>query len=65
MRTKLASRDVIGHVPTPFEDVQAIGKNGKHDGSLIGEYIKLMIEVAKLKQTYLSKANHADDLEEE
>jgi hypothetical protein len=54
----MASEEALGH--------GVIGK-GRKDGEsgLVGRYEAMGLQVAKLKQNYLSKARLADDLEEE
>lgn len=46
MRTRSASQEVLGYVPRPFEEWGG-GKN-KGEGSLVGDYGKLVLEVAKV-----------------
>jgi hypothetical protein len=48
MRTRMASQEVLGYVPKPFEE-RGGGKN-KGEGSLVGDYGKLVLEVAKVSR---------------
>lgn len=44
----MASQEVLGYVPKPFEE-RGGGKN-KGEGSLVGDYGKLVLEVAKVSR---------------
>ena len=48
MRTRMASQEVLGYVPKPFEE-RGSGKS-KGEGSLVGDYGKLVLEVAKVSR---------------
>lgn len=44
----MASQEVLGYVPKPFEE-RGSGKS-KGEGSLVGDYGKLVLEVAKVSR---------------
>ncbi|KAJ9123068.1 hypothetical protein QFC22_001257 [Naganishia vaughanmartiniae] len=57
-RVMMASEEALGH--------GVIGKGRKDgDSGLVGRYETMGLQVAKLKQNYLSKARLADDMEED
>lgn len=53
----MAAEEALGNGTT--------NKGHPEDRGLVGQYEALGLDVAKLKQKYLSKARSADDLEEE